>query len=981
MLNFTLQNGQWTAGPDVADTLTLLVSGWRFVTSEDDIEMYDLAGRLLSIEKTSGLRHTVSYYSSGPYAGLPSGVTDSYGKNLSFEYGNFNGLTKLGAFLDPSGGRFQFDYLSRGLERTLLGSVTYPGVVPVAKRYHYNEQNLLEQDWLLTGTTDENGSRYSTYGYIGRGRANSTVLAGGVNANTIAYSDLRFNGTAVVTNALGGQRTYKFGPLHNVMRNLSISGGACPECGPAQSSYLGTGQLGWIADSNGNRTSFVYDLSRNLETQRTEAQTVAGSSTTQTRIKNTAWHASYRLPIRIAEPLRISTMTYGDPSDPNPGNRGSLLIKSLQATTDASGALGFAATVVGTPRTWTYTYNGNGSVLTVDGPRTDVSDVTSYTYYANDATCPGASAMGCRGQVETITNPVGHVTRFTQYNAHGQPLEVVDPNGLVTTLTYDARMRLTSRSVGGELTSYQYDAVGQLIKITLPDGSFLAYTYDPAHRLTQIADNAGNRIVYTLDLMGNRIKEETFDPMNQLAQLRTRVYSNLNRLAQELGASGQATSFAYDGQGNVTSVDGPLAGSADTTSQAYDPLNRLIRVTDPKGGQTTYGYDGLDQITSVTDPRGLVTSYAYDGLGNLGRLTSPDTGVTTNTYDAAGNLLTQTDAQGQVTAYAYDALNRVTSITYQGGATHTFEYDLGVFGKGRLSRVAEPGSVTQYGYDQKGRLLAETRTINGVNYTTSYRYDSVGRLAGVTYPGGREVAYTFDALGRVQDLSTVKEGVTRSIVTGVSYRPFGPPQGFTFGNGQSYTRGYDADGRVTTYTQGAQTFALGYDVASRITGVADTASPSSGNAYTYDALDRLTGYIGPVANQAYGYDAVGNRLFKTTGAATELYGYGQNSNLLLQITGGTPRTFGYDANGSVTSDTGRQFVYDARGRLAQAIAASVSSSYHVNSFGQRIRKTNAQGDIVYHYDAQGRLIAESSPAGEIQKEYVYLGDIPVAILQ
>jgi hypothetical protein len=53
----------------------------------------------------------------------------------------------------------------------------------------------------------------------------------------------------------------------------------------------------------------------------------------------------------------------------------------------------------------------------------------------------------------------------------------------------------------------------------------------------------------------------------------------------------------------------------------------------------------------------------------------------------------------------------------------------------------------------------------------------------------------------------------------------------------------------------------------------------------------------------------------------------------------------------------------------------------VNSFGQRIRKTNAQGDIVYHYDAQGRLIAESSPSGEIQKEYVYLGDIPVAILQ
>ena len=617
----------------------------------------------------------------------------------------------------------------------------------------------------------------------------------------------------------------------------------------------------------------------------------------------------------------------------------------------------------------------------MDGPRTDVSDVTVYTYYANDATCPGSSPMGCRGQVETITNPVGHVTRFTQYNAHGQPLELMDANGLTTTLTYDARMRLTSRSVGGELTTYQYDAVGQLVRVTLPDGSYLAYIYDPAHRLTQIADNAGNRIVYTLDLMGNRIKEETFDSLNQLTQLRTRVYSNLSRLAQELGASGQTTNLGYDGQGNVTSIDGPLAGTTDTTTQAYDALNRLIRVTDPAGGQTTYGYDGLDQVVSVADPRGLVTSYAYDGLGNLGQLTSPDTGVTTNTYDAAGNLLTQMDAKGQVTVYAYDALNRVTSITYQDGATHTFEYDQGVFGKGRLTRVTEPGSVIQYGYDRQGRLLTEARRINGVSYTTTYRYDGVGRLTAVTYPGGREVAYTFDALGRVQDLSTVKDGVTRSIVTGVAYRPFGPAQGFTFGNGQSYTRGYDADGRVTSYTQGIQTLSLGYDVASRIIGVADTASPASGNAYTYDTLDRLTRYIGPAANQAYSYDGVGNRLSKTTGAATELYGYGQNSNRLLQITGGTPRTYAYDANGSVTSDSMNHFVYDARGRLSQAISAAASSSYQVNSFGQRIRKTTPQGDVIYHYDAQGRLIAESSPSGEIQKEYVYLGDIPVAILQ
>ena len=52
-------------------------------------------------------------------------------------------------------------------------------------------------------------------------------------------------------------------------------------------------------------------------------------------------------------------------------------------------------------RTWTYTYNSSGQVLTINGPRTDVSDVTTYTYYnctagdecgqvADDHQCPGA---------------------------------------------------------------------------------------------------------------------------------------------------------------------------------------------------------------------------------------------------------------------------------------------------------------------------------------------------------------------------------------------------------------------------------------------------------------------------------------------------------------------------------------------------------------------------------------------------------------
>jgi YD repeat-containing protein len=53
----------------------------------------------------------------------------------------------------------------------------------------------------------------------------------------------------------------------------------------------------------------------------------------------------------------------------------------------------------------------------------------------------------------------------------------------------------------------------------------------------------------------------------------------------------------------------------------------------------------------------------------------------------------------------------------------------------------------------------------------------------------------------------------------------------------------------------------------------------------------------------------------------------------------------------------------------------------VNALGQRVRKTNSLADTVFHYDTNGRLIAESDPAGGVTREIFYLGDIPVGIAQ
>ena len=407
----------------------------------------------------------------------------------------------------------------------------------------------------------------------------------------------------------------------------------------------------------------------------------------------------------------------------------------------------------------------------VDGPRTDVDDITVIDYYAPDEGCLGEH-FGCRGQIRQIINALGHVTQITRYNAYSQPEVIVDPNGLVTTLTYDVRQRLLSRMQGTETIRYDYDAAGQLINLTYPDGSFMHYDYDAAHRLIRITDNLGNRIDYTLDAMGNRIKQEVFDPANTLTEIRQREFDALGRLWKAIGAKQQITELGYDPNGNLRQRRNPLA---HTTNQHFDALNRLIQINDPAGGQSQQTYDVLDRVVSITDPRGVATTYTYNGLGDLVREDSADRGITTYVYDTAGNLITRTDARGVVETSSYDALNRPIGRTYKTIAgipdtsPLTWHYDEGTYGIGRLTRMQDESGTTTYQYDQYGRLLSQMQTTLGndnATHTLSYQYDHAGRFTQMTYPSGTHIAIlygkTADPLNYVNDrCSSVTSATSR----------------------------------------------------------------------------------------------------------------------------------------------------------------------------------------------------------------------------
>jgi len=545
-------SGQWQADVDVVSSLTETVNGagqptaWTYTTPEGDVEVFDGTGRLTSITTRTGRTQTITYSTApsgaAPWPGLAVAVTDSFGRVLGLSYDSWGRLSQV---TDPAGATYQYQY--DNTTNNSLISVTYPD--SNVRQYVYNESahtGGYNFPTALTGVIDENAVRYATYDYNLYGIVAAEQRAGGVDKFQFAYA-VPLNAKTTVTDPLGTPRVHQFSMVLGVVRPTSLDQ-PCTNCGGAFKAfaYDANGNVTSRTDFNSKQVCYAYDTTRNLETARAEgilstetcsAVLATLPSRADVRKVSTQWHALWRLPIKVAEPNRLTTNAYnGDggaycaPTTAlvNGNPIGVLCSRTVQETTDATGQQGFAATTTGSARVWQYTYDAFGQMLTATDPN---SKTTTTAYYA--ATDPD---LGKRGNVQTITNPLGHVTTVTAYDLNGRPTSITDPNGMVTTLTYWSRGWLHTRTVGGETTTYDYDAAGQLTKVTLPDASYLQYTYDGAHRLTQIQDGLGNKIIYTLDAMGNRVKEQAYDPSSQLARIRQQVYDSLNRLHQSVGA-------------------------------------------------------------------------------------------------------------------------------------------------------------------------------------------------------------------------------------------------------------------------------------------------------------------------------------------------------------------------------------------------------------------------------------------------------------
>lgn len=451
----------------------------------------------------------------------------------------------------------------------LLEKVVYPG--GQTRLYHYNEAAQTGGANLprtLTGISDLDASanpvRYASYFYDGSGKAISTQHAGGLERYDLQYASAT---QTVVTDPLGTQRTMTYANVQGVKKLVSTAQPAGSGSAAVSStvSYDANGNVASTDDFNGNRTCSAYDVARSLETVRVEglantqacSGVIAGGASLPagSRKSSKQWHPQWALESKLAEPRRITTNVYNGQPDPFNGNATAscapatamlpsgqpimvLCRRVEQATTDVDGSQGFAATLQsGVPaRENKWTYNARGQVLTHDGPRTDVSDITTYAYYAD--TTPEHT----RGDLQSTTNPAGHVTQYTIYDAEGRVKRSVAPNGVVTETNYTPRGWISSSTVtaaatAAQTTTYTHEVDGQPATVTLPDGTTLTYSYDTGRRMTGITDSAGNTVNYTLDSAGNRIAEQYKDPNGTLARDISRVYDALGRVMTVSGAA------------------------------------------------------------------------------------------------------------------------------------------------------------------------------------------------------------------------------------------------------------------------------------------------------------------------------------------------------------------------------------------------------------------------------------------------------------
>lgn len=763
-----------------------------------------------------------------------NGWTDTLGRNIGVPYAQTN-LSRCPSVPSPATEAVEWDL--RG-----PNGGTYPllfcagGSVPDSY-YFWNTNGGQGSGWqqqssgsgpvLQSLVLPDN--TYWTFQYTTDGNQNLSQITFPTGGN-LCYS---WNNPTI-----GGSTSNYYEQDHQVATR-KLDPGACSPSSPTW-TYSINGLTNIVTDAAGNDTTHSFsNIANSAATLETETQVFQGSHTSGSWVKTiTTNYVSTASTTDNIEPGAVPTqVTTSWPSGQ---------ASEVQYSYDG----GFTAGVIVMPANQSY-FNWSAVSNTLYGKEVTRQEydyggsllrTTNTAYqFQNNGNYLNANLLNLPASVQITGAGPGSYTTFS-YDESGSPQCVCGNQTSVH--------RLLNTTNAYLVTSSEYDANGRVLSVTDPKG------------------NPPTTFGYGSCYAGSGPTSIT-------------------------NALSQTTTFCYDlNTGLQTSATDP---NSQTTSTSYDNMLRTSQITYPKqtladgstlNGQTTFGYPNANevQISELIDDHNNQknSTLLVDGLGRKSQtqLTSdPDgTDYTVTTYDGMGRVATVTnpyrsasDSTYGVTSYVYDPLGRTQSVTEQDGSVVRTDYS----NFPCVTATDESGRERQSCTDGLGRMTSVIEDPAGLNYQTSYGYDALDNLIGVTQVGSHQRTFGYDSLSRLTSAANPESGTT--------------------------TYSYDADGNVATKTdaRNIQT-TYSYDQLNRLTQKTysdGTPSPyywyDLGNTWNYtttNSIGRMVlAGVNNIAGDVYSYDAMGR--VNNQWQCTPLWcGSGMNQ-----------RSYTYDLLGGLTS--------------------------------------------------------------------------------
>jgi len=885
---------------------------------------YDAIGRLTSVVNPRG----------NVAGGNPSAFTTSY------TYDAFGDTTRI---TDPLGHSATATYDADG-NRTLitdaLGHQTAYAYNPdnqvsaITRADNTSQSNAYDANGNLTSQTNGVGSttmytydpldrlsstidplnRMTTYGYDGSGNTTSLIDPAGQTTGFnydaadqlvgITYSDGKTPNVAFTYDALG--------------RRLTMVDGT----GTTHYNYDSLNRLTGSTNGAGQSVSYAYDLAGRLT-----ALTYPGG-----HVVNRAYDAIGHLTSVTDWLNHASTFAYDA--------AGNLTTENYANTTQAA-----------------YSYDAADQLSSIADSKSGTAFASfTYTRDANgQITSEASTGLGQSSQSYSYDQ----VNRLTGINGSNYGYDAADQIVKLAsgaTMAYDAAGEVTSLTRFGAQTAFTYDARGNRVSGVSPEGTAATYTYDQANRLTGF---------------------QTTPPAASTLISAGEYHSLAVRVDGTVWAWGY-NAFGQLGNGTTTNSSVPVQvpGIVSATGVAAGAMHSVLLRSD--GSVWTWGLNGSGQLGNGTTTNssspiqvaglGGATHVAAGNNHTLAR--KSDGTVATWGQNDAGQLGNGITTNSSVPV-AVSGLSGVTAVA-GGGLPGAPGHSLALKSDGTVWAWGY-GKYGQLGNGSTADALTPVQ-VSGLSGITAIAAN--GNNSYALKPDGTVWAWGDNSSGQLGNGSSAKTSVTpvqvsisgaTSIAAGGAFAfavkgdgtawAWGNDSGWQLGDGGACGKGCRTPVQITGLSgiaamSGGYTHGLAITNAGNVYGWGQNGSGQLGNGSTSPAsrpvqASTIANVKQAPASARYTYNGDGLRATKTVSSVTSQYAW--------DLTGG-----------SLLTDGSLSYVYGPGKMPLEQVNSSGSVLYlHQDQLGSTRFLTDTTGAIVatYGYDPYGNLTALTGNVG------------------